>query len=66
MKENQKKIQKFQQELENDIWFFYFSFAKIVIMTHHELAKKAILICSAYGLLSILQTLNSRFLYKTL
>lgn len=35
-------------------------------MTHHEIAKKAILICSMYGLLSILQTLNSRFLYKAL
>ena len=35
-------------------------------MAHHKVAYKAVLICLVYAVLSILQTLNSRFLYKNL
>ena len=35
-------------------------------MAREKVAYKAVLICLLYGVLSILQTLNSRFLYKSL
>lgn len=38
----------------------------LILMSHKVIATEAILFCSGYGVLSILQTLNSRYLYKNL